>query len=329
MSKLIQKKSAAVYDNLICVKCNTQITEEASVFDQEYFSCTTCNSKYPVINNIPIILDERRSIFKNKDFLEQKNLFFDISKRGKLKTFISHLIPSNSSNWYARKNYQYLTDSLLQMGIKKPKILIVGGSIAGNGMKEFLANPALNIVESDVSFGERTQIIFDCHAIPYQNETFDCIVAQAVLEHVINPQQCVKEIFRVLKPNGFIYIETPFMQQVHGGAYDFTRYTHSGHRYLLRNFDELKSGATAGPGTVMLWSYEYLFKSLFGFSEPIRLFLKAFTRLTGFWLKYIDLLCRWNPHSKDAASGFYFIGKKSTKTISDEELIQYYHNNLY
>ena len=52
----------------------------------------------------------------------------------------------------------------------------------------------------------------------------------------------------MLKDDGLVYAETPFLQQVHGGPYDFTRFTHLGHRRLFRKFIELESGATAGAG---------------------------------------------------------------------------------
>ena len=90
--------------------------------------------------------------------------------------------------------------------------------------------------------------IADAHNIPIVNEYFDCVIIQAVLEHVLRPNQVVNEIFRVLKANGIVYSETPFLQQVHEGPYDFTRFTESGHRYLFKNFELIKSGASDGAG---------------------------------------------------------------------------------
>ena len=53
----------------------------------------------------------------------------------------------------------------------------------------------------------------------------DCVIVQAVLEHVIQPFVCVGEIERVLCDGGYIYCETPGFQQVHGRQYDFHRFT--------------------------------------------------------------------------------------------------------
>ncbi len=83
------------------------------------------------------------------------------------------------------------------------------------------------------------------------DESFDGVICQAVLEHVLDPYRCVEEIHRVLRPNGLVYAETPFMQQVHGGTHDFTRFTHLGHRRLFRKFAEVDSGVVCGPGMAL------------------------------------------------------------------------------
>jgi 2-polyprenyl-3-methyl-5-hydroxy-6-metoxy-1,4-benzoquinol methylase len=41
--------------------------------------------------------------------------------------------------------------------------------------------------------------------------TCDAVVVQAVLEHVLQPDVVVAEIHRVLRPDGLVYAETPFM----------------------------------------------------------------------------------------------------------------------
>jgi hypothetical protein len=65
----------------------------------------------------------------------------------------------------------------------------------------------------------------------------------------------------VLKDGGIVYAETPFMQQVHGSAYDFTRFTWLGHRRLFRKFKEIKSGTCGGPGMALIWSWRYFLRT--------------------------------------------------------------------
>src|SRR5262249_2087721 len=155
--------------------------------------------------------------------------------------------------------------------------------------------------ETDLLFGPRTALVCDAHDIPFQNDSFDGVIIQAVLEHVVDPHRCVAEIHRVLKPSGIVYAETPFMQQVHEGRYDFTRFTHLGHRYLFKAFAEIDSGAACGPGMALAWSYNYFLLSLSS-SPQVRNLLRLFGRFTSFYLRFIDSYLAKRPGVFDAAS---------------------------
>ncbi|GAC1539128.1 MAG: hypothetical protein NVS2B7_10680 [Herpetosiphon sp.] len=193
----------------------------------------------------------------------------------------------------------------------------------GTGTEQLLAFPAIKLVETDVSWGPRTTLMSDAHDIPFTEATFDGVIVQAVLQHVVDPYRCVEEIHRVLRPDGLVYAETPFMQQVHGGKYDFTRFTHLGHRRLFRRFTEIDSGACCGPGMALAWSYQYFLTSWVT-SKPARRLLLAFARMTSFYLKYFDYFLAKRPATIDAASGYYFMGKKADHTLPDRELITLY-----
>lgn len=47
----------------------------------------------------------------------------------------------------------------------------------------------------------------DAHKIPFRKNSFDLVICTEVLEHVINPEKVLKEIKRVLKPDGIAIIE--------------------------------------------------------------------------------------------------------------------------
>lgn len=111
--------------------------------------------------------------------------------------------------------------------------------------------PGLRLINVDPAPTSSAEIFCDGHDLPFRDGTFDAVIVQAVLEHVLDPHRCVAEIHRVLQPDGLVYSETPFMQQVHMKGVDFTRYTHVGHRRLFREFAELESGVVAGPGTAL------------------------------------------------------------------------------
>jgi SAM-dependent methyltransferase len=206
------------------------------------------------------------------------------------------------------------------MLLDKSKILVIGGSIKGQGMDVIYANKSYEIVGSDVSFGPYTKIISDAHDIPFEDEAFDCVIIQAVLEHVLDPQRCVNELYRVLNSSGIVYAETAFMQPVHMQQYDFTRFTCLGQRRLFRKFNEIKSGPVCGPGMAMALSYKYFLRS-FATSKMMVRFLSVLAHLTSFFWKYFDYFLIDKPGSYDAAASFYFIGIKNNNPLSDREIL--------
>lgn len=49
----------------------------------------------------------------------------------------------------------------------------------------------------------------DIQAIAHENESFDTVISCETIEHVPNPQQAVRELSRILKPGGRLFLTTP------------------------------------------------------------------------------------------------------------------------
>lgn len=310
-------------DKLCCPVCKGPVVERD---DKLHCQNPSCKSEFPIVNGVPVLINESNSLFSIADFQTGTETTVIQKKRSKLKAFFTSIfIPSITKNYKARENYEYLHAELKKRS--NPKVLIIGSGVLGHGLKELVEDNAIELVESDVALGPRTKLICDSHDIPFHENTFDAVIAQAVLEHVLDPYRCVAEMHRILKPDGLIYAETPFMQQVHMREYDFTRFTFLGHRRLLRNFSELKSGPVVGPGSALAWAYQYFFLS-FTKRPIIRKFIIAFTSITSFYLKYFDGFLMKKESSYDAASGFFFIGQKSNQPLPDRELIRSYKGGM-
>jgi uncharacterized protein YbaR (Trm112 family)/SAM-dependent methyltransferase len=317
--------SEQIRAHLCCPTCRSRLN-----FTSDAVLCTNprCRVRYPVIEGVPVLINESNSVFSLEDFTLGRDTTFHL-KRSTTKTLLLGLLdrlPNISASIGTSRHYVRLRDLLLGE-TPAPKVLVIGGSILGQGMEALTTSGSLELVATDVSFGPLTALVCDAHDIPFEDETFDGVIVQAVLEHVVDPYRCVEEIYRVLKQRGLVYAETPFMQQVHMGRFDFTRFTHSGHRRVFRHFDEVASGSVAGPGMALAWSYEYFLLS-FTMSRPLRGVLRAFARLTSFYLKYFDYYLVGKSATIDAASGFYFLGRKSQMTLPDRALIQYYKGAL-
>jgi SAM-dependent methyltransferase len=274
-----------------------------------------------VVDGIPVLINEQSSLFSIDDFVSHHRTFFANVGETPRKRIVPRLKPTIGKNIKGKSNFDRMADVLFTQS-RSPRVLVIGGSILGQGMESLAGNGGVELVETDVAFGARTMLICDAHDIPFEDETFDGVVAQAVLEHVVDPYRCCEEIHRVLKDRGVVYAETPFMQQVHS-RYDFTRFTRLGHRRLFRRFEEIDSGAVGGPGMALAWSYKYFLTSGTG-SRTLKRLIQLFASLTSFYLKYFDYYLIDKPSALDAASGYYFMGRKAERVLSDRELMKLY-----
>jgi hypothetical protein len=59
----------------------------------------------------------------------------------------------------------------------------------------------------------------------------------------------------------------------------------------------------------------------FSTSRPIRAILYAFARYSSFWLKYLDSWLGRQPEAIYAASGVYFLGRKTDRNLTEREII--------
>ncbi len=66
----------------------------------------------------------------------------------------------------------------------------------------------------------------------------------------------------MLKKDGNVYAETPFLQQVYEGAYDYSRFTELGQINLFNHLKVLKSNCLNGLGTSPLWKIYYISRGL-------------------------------------------------------------------
>ncbi|HEY5318402.1 MAG TPA: methyltransferase domain-containing protein, partial [Solirubrobacteraceae bacterium] len=223
----------------------------------------------------------------------------------------------------SRKNFELVADLLREGwhdGSPRRRVLVVGGGILGFGAEALAGAPWIDLVESDVYLGPRTRIVCDGHDLPFVDGAFSAVVCQAVLEHVADPQRVAHELHRVLGPAGLLYSEVPFMQQVHEGAYDFTRWTMTGHRSLLRHFDEIEAGAVGGPGEALAWSLRHFVLAAAG-ESPLRQGFDVLTRISTLPLRWLDRWLRDRPAGLDAASGTFILGRRRPTPLSDFEIV--------
>ncbi len=205
---------------------------------------------------------------------------------------------------------------------RRGRLLIVGGGTVGSGAEALYRDAGVDVVAFDIYGSDVVTLIADAHAMPFAAGSFDGVWIQAVLEHVLDPVRVVGEIVRVLAPEGVVFADTPFLWPVHEAAYDYTRWTPGGHRWLFRDFDVLAAGVSSGPGRFALLGLRYLAAALLRSYRAAQIVTLPFV-----WLRLLDRFCdpRW---SLDACAGLFFYGRKAATPLSASGLIAFYDEQV-
>ncbi|MGB7077143.1 MAG: class I SAM-dependent methyltransferase [Xanthobacteraceae bacterium] len=94
---------------------------------------------------------------------------------------------------------------------------------------------------------------WDGRKIPLADASVDSVLLTEVLEHCPRPGDVLKEIARVMKPGGFLFLTVPFIWPIHTVPHDEYRYTPFALRRLLdeAGFPDANIEATGGRHAVL------------------------------------------------------------------------------
>lgn len=279
-------------------------------------ACAGCATCFPLIGGRPLLTAPDNELFGPHRYAEPSHAAGSRSRRR---------APELSTNLSREPCLRDLAERL--SGATSPVVLLVGsgGQRADVELLFARAAPAhpIAVVACDVAALADVDVLCDAHELPFEDASFDAVITTAVLEHVADPARAIAEIERVLAPAGYLYSEIPFMQQVHEGAYDFTRFTLSGHRRLAGGFEELSAGVVAGPATTLAWAIEH-FALAFARGPRGRAVAKFGVRWAFGWLKYLDRRLARHPAAEDGASCTYFFGRLATQRRGDADIVAAY-----
>ncbi len=310
------RPSEAVLDCVCCPVCRGKLRR----VEQELV-CGTSHShdRFPIVDGVPILIDEQRSIFRLSDF---SNRQVASQPQSRLHQFALRWLPSLDLNVSGRRNSVAVRGILLGMSAR-PKVLNVGGKHPAAAMSGLRRDPGIDCLQCDLTSGGVVDVVADPRALPFADESFDGVFLDGVLEHSVDPQQIVDEVHRVIRQGGVVYADTPFMLPVHGGAFDFQRFSPLAHRRLFAAFSPVNSGVSSGPAAALGYSLQSLF--LAGVTRrSTRFAVKTLCRLLFFWIKYFDLLIASRPGAADGALGVFFIGRRSGNRYNDRSILRDY-----
>ena len=91
---------------------------------------------------------------------------------------------------------EQVTPSFQAVSAKYPNV--TGSEYLGEGLESGLVN------ENGIRHEDASRMSF-------QDNSFDCLISQDVLEHVFDVDACLKEMYRVIKPGGHLIISVPMI----------------------------------------------------------------------------------------------------------------------
>jgi len=68
----------------------------------------------------------------------------------------------------------------------------------------------LEYVKADLAPSNKDIKKIDATAIPFNNDTFDFLIANHILEHIPHYSKALSEFYRILKPGGIAILQTPY-----------------------------------------------------------------------------------------------------------------------
>jgi len=101
----------------------------------------------------------------------------------------------------------------------------------------------LNVHTCDIQQNSQNTIDFIIkvdEVLPFKNECYDVIFIFDVLEHIRDDVSFILDCKRILRKDGIIVSNTPFMYRFHEEPYDYRRYTPSGLKYIFEDVGKFK-----------------------------------------------------------------------------------------
>jgi SAM-dependent methyltransferase len=144
--------------------------------------------------------------------------------------------------------------------------------------------------------------------LPFEAERFETVLLADVLEHIAEPARLVREIARVLSPDGRLIVLVPFLYRVHDAPHDYYRYTAFALEHLCRQagLDLLELEPYGGYPDVLL---DLLNKGLAASAPICRVFLVGAR-----WFSRTRMFQRWRESTKGTFPlGYCLVAMKSSR----------------
>jgi SAM-dependent methyltransferase len=112
------------------------------------------------------------------------------------------------------------------------KVAEAGGMAldCGAGSRDYRSD---HLIQTEIKPYGNVDLMAVNQQLPFVDDAFDAILSLDVLEHVTDPFAAARELARVLRPGGILFINLPFLQVEHGYPHHYFNATRMGLRQLF------------------------------------------------------------------------------------------------
>lgn len=291
---------------LACPNCKLPTLK----IDQQKIKCEECGESYDMFFGIPVLIKSDSPVLEwykpEKDSTPSTNAGFK-----KLIPALYRWLKPQDRVWSIKS--QKAIQGLFEANnpdIEDRNVVLIGAGF--ESVYKRILKSYKNIIRMGLAGRGGVSLYSDICDIPLVKDRLDLIVSSSVLEHVYNPEQAVQEMFRVLKPGGYVYAEIPFMRAYHMIPVDYQRYTISGIEELFKRhgFTLISKGICSGPFTASVLFLVDFCAGLFSFNIYIKGIVALIISIILHPIKYLDRFFENSKWAEINACNFYYIGKK-------------------
>lgn len=300
---------AALRQRLACPTCHGALEDRPN----ELF-CTHCDFPFPVQDAVPIMIDaeSRAKLTSTRAQAENDRIRQKVAKRRVLSAIVRITRPPHPFLFTAGPKKRAAFSALVEQAAAdgQPFTVDIGSGILGGQNTSGLSERVFKgTVGMEIDRTPDTTLAGDAHKLPFATGTVDGVLIQGVLEHVEDPVRIAGEIERVLKPGAAVYVSIPFIQHYHQEPEDYRRYTLTGLRQLLANFEEVDAGVLAGPSSALCDMLTEWFAVWF--DHPV---LYWGAKWVAGWvlvpIRYMDHALSRRKRAHTIAGALYFLGRR-------------------
>lgn len=267
---------------LACPACRSLLTR-----DGELIGCPACGASYEITDGTPILLP-RGVRAPALDARWDPGVRRVIPPRllALLEPYRDLLLPSLT--YKSRSSREIVSRFVASLG---PDAVILN---VGSGRTDY----GPQVANLEIEPGPGVDLVGVAEHLPIADGACAGVILMAVLEHVEDAHRTLGEARRVLRPDGVLLVDVPFIQGYHPSPGDYRRYTEPGLRAEVTRlgFTVEESGVAVGPGSAAAWvASEFLALLVSGRSARAYRVAKLVTTWLANPLKYADLWLEGHP----------------------------------